>query len=41
VEILGVFLAGVGALEVAGEDRIEITLVADATWVELLEPSSS
>jgi hypothetical protein len=41
VEIPGVFQAGVGTLEVAGEDRTEITLGADATGVELLEPSSS
>jgi hypothetical protein len=32
---------GVGTLEVVGEDRTEITLAADATGVELLEPSSS
>ena len=39
-EVLGVLWVGVGTLEVADEDRTEITPVADATGLELLEPSS-
>jgi hypothetical protein len=39
-EILGVPWVGVGALEVANEDRMEITPIADAARLELLDPSS-
>jgi hypothetical protein len=41
VEILGVSQAGVGTLEVANEDRMEITPAVDVVRLELLEPSSS
>ena len=40
-EIPGVTRAGVGTLEVADEDQIEITPPVDAARIELLEPSSS
>jgi hypothetical protein len=39
-EILGVPRVGVGTLEVADEDRTEITLAVDAARLELLKPSS-
>ena len=39
-EILGVPWVGVGTLEVADKDRTDIALAADATELELLEPSS-
>ena len=39
-EIPRVPRVGVGTLEVADEDRIEITLAADAAGLELLEPTS-
>ena len=41
VEFLGVRRASVGTLQVADEDHMEIALAADATGLELLEPSSS
>jgi hypothetical protein len=41
VEVLGVPRSGVGTLEVADKDRTKIALVADATRLELLMPSSS
>ena len=39
-EILGVPRVGVGTLELADEDRTEITPIANATGLELLQPSS-
>ena len=39
-EILGVPWASVGILEVVDEDRMDIAPAADATRLELLEPSS-
>ena len=39
-EIPGVPQAGVGTLELAGEDRTEIAPAADAAKLKLLEPSS-
>jgi hypothetical protein len=39
-EIPGVPRAGVGTLEVADEDRMQITPAADAARLELFEPSS-
>jgi hypothetical protein len=38
-EVLGVTWVGVGTLEVANEDRTDIAPAADATGLELLEPS--
>ena len=40
VEVLGVPWVGVGILEVVDEDRMEIAPIADATGLNLLEPSS-
>ena len=40
VEIPGVPRVGVGTLEVANEDRLEIALAVDAAWLKMLEPSS-
>jgi hypothetical protein len=37
-EVPGVSWAGVAALEVADEDRMEITQAVDAVGLELLEP---
>jgi hypothetical protein len=39
-EVLGVAWAGVGTLEVADEDRMDIASATDATGLEPLEPSS-
>ena len=39
-EVLGLSKVGVGTLEVADEDRMEIAPAADAVGLELLEPSS-
>ena len=39
-KILGVPWVGVGTLEVANEDRLEIALAVDAARLEMLEPSS-
>jgi hypothetical protein len=39
VEILGVPRVGVGTLEVADEDQMEVTLAVDVVGLELLEPS--
>jgi hypothetical protein len=40
VEVPRVLRPNVRALEVTDEDRAEVTPVADATGIELLEPSS-